>query len=186
VKKNWTLIKLLRYLVWNWKTITELDNLLSEHKFTEVIDLTNVMLDRLPKDHLAYYYKGLAYEGLGWYDEAISNFLQSELELKQYRLKFLMEEDFIRIQIGISRVYRKKQDFEKALEYAEKAIRIKDNKVEGFVWHADIKEEMGDYLEALESINKAIKIKPHKNDLIESRNRLIYIIVQDKWDKASR
>ena len=144
------------------------------------------MLTKNPTDYLAFYYRGLGHEELKQFDLAIDDFKTSETSLLTYKRKTLLKEYFTRIPIQLSRVYRKKQDKEKAFDYADKAVQADNKEIDGLKWRASLKEDFGDYVGASEDLNEALKRKPADKTLTKMRDRLTYIIIEDKRETASR
>ena len=144
------------------------------------------MLSKNPTDYLAFYYRGLGNEELKQFDLAIDDFKTSETLLTTYKRKTLLKDYFTRIPIQLSRVYRKKQDKEKAFDYADKAVQADSREIDGLKWRASLKEDFGDYIGASEDLNAALKRKPNDKTLMKMRDRLTYIIIEDKRETASR
>lgn len=145
------------------------------------------MVSKNPIDYLALYYRGLSYEELTLLDESINDFKKSEQLLISYKRKGTSDKDYLtRIPIQISRVYRKKQDKDKACDYADKAVQADNLDVNGLKWRASLKEDFGDFLGASEDLNEALKRKPRDKALMKMRDRLTYIIIENKRESASR
>lgn len=138
------------------------------------------MLAKNPADYLAFYYRGLGHEELKQFDSAIDDFKTSETSLSTYKRKDLLKEYFTRIPIQLSRVYRKKQDKEKAFYYADKAVQADNKGIDGLKWRAFLKEDFDDYIGASEDLNEALKRKPSDKVLMKMRDRLTFIIIEDK------
>jgi tetratricopeptide (TPR) repeat protein len=143
------------------------------------------MLSKNSGDYLAFYYRGLGNEELKQFDLAIDDFKTSETLLPTYKRKTLLK-DFTRIPIQVSRVYRKKQNKEKAFEYANKAVQADNKEIDGLKWRASLREDFGDYIGASEDLNEALKRSPTNKTLIKMRDRLTYMIIEDKRETASR
>jgi tetratricopeptide (TPR) repeat protein len=186
MKKLTEIPKLISYLTFQWRAGGRLHKLFTAKEYDELISFCNLMLSKNPADYLAFYYRGLGNEELKQFDLAIDDFKTSESSLTKYRLKTLLKEYFTRIPIQISRVYRKKQDKEKAIDYADKAVQADNKEIDGLKWRAFLKEDFGDYIGASEDLNEAIKRKPADKALIKMRDRLTYIIIEDKRETASR
>ena len=163
-----------------------LHKLWTEKEYEELISFCNLMLTKNPTDYLAFYYRGLGHEELKQFDLAIDDFKTSETSLLTYKRKTLLKEYFTRIPIQLSRVYRKKQDKEKAFEYADKAVQADNKEIDGLKWRASLKEDFGDYVGASEDLNEALRRKPADKILTKMRDRLTYIIIEDKRETASR
>lgn len=144
------------------------------------------MLNKNPTDYLAFYYRGLGNEELKKFDLAIEDFKTSGSLLTTYKRKTFLKEYFTRIPIQISRVYRKKQDKEKTFDYADKAVQADKEEIDGLKWRASLKEDMGDYIGASEDLNEALKRKPTDKTLLKMRDRVTYIIIEDKRKTVSR
>lgn len=144
------------------------------------------MLTKNPTDYLAFYYRGLGHEELKEFDLAIDDFKTSETSLSTYKKKKLVKEYFTKIPIEISRVYRKKQDKEKAFDYADKAVQADREEIDGLKWRAYLREDFGDHIGASEDLNEALRRKPSDKTLLKMRDRLTYIIIEDKRETASR
>lgn len=163
-----------------------LHKLWTAKEYEELISFCNLMLTKNPTDYLAFYYRGLGHEELKQFDLAIDDFKTSETSLLTYKRKTLLKEYFTRIPIQLSRVYRKKQDKEKAFDYADKAVQADNKEIDGLKWRASLKEDFGDYVGASEDLNEALKRKPADKTLTKMRDRLTYIIIEDKRETASR
>lgn len=144
------------------------------------------MLNKNPTDYLAFYYRGLANEELKELDLAIDDFKTSETLLTKYKRKNWVKEYFARIPVQLSRVYRKKQDTQKAIDYADKAVQADNGEIEGLKWRAFLKEDFGDYIGASEDLNEALRRKPSDKALIKMRDRVTYLIIEDRRETASR
>lgn len=106
--------------------------------------------------------------------------------LTTYKAKSLLKEYFTRIPIQISRVYRKLHDNVNASEYADKAVQADNKEIDGLKWRASLKEDFGDYVGASEDLNEALKRRPKDKTLTKMRDRLTYIIIEDKRETANR
>ncbi len=173
-------------MTFHWTAMGRLHKLWTEKEYEELISFCNLMLTKNPTDYLAFYYRGLGHEELKQFDLAIDDFKTSETSLLTYKRKTLLKEYFTRIPIQLSRVYRKKQDKEKAFEYADKAVQADNKEIDGLKWRASLKEDFGDYVGASEDLNEALRRKPADKILTKMRDRLTYIIIEDKRETASR
>lgn len=144
------------------------------------------MLGKNPTDYLAFYYRGLANGELKQFDLAIDDFKTSENVLTTNKGKNFVKEYFTKIPIQISRVYRKKRDKEKTMEYADKAVQADNEQTDGLIWRASLKEYYGDYIGASEDLNEALKRKPSDKKIKQMRDGLTYKIIEDKRETASR
>jgi len=144
------------------------------------------MLVKNPTDYLAFYYRGLGHEELKQFDLAIDDFIASRTSLSTYKRKNLLKGYFTRIPIQLSRVHRKKHDKAKATDYANKAVQADTEEIEGLKWRASLREDFGDYVGASEDLNEALKREPTDNTLVKMRDRLTYIMIEDKKEKATR
>ncbi|MDH4091542.1 MAG: hypothetical protein OEV74_19095 [Cyclobacteriaceae bacterium] len=178
--------KLISNLTFHWTAMGRLHKLWTAKEYGELISFCNLMLTKNPTDYLAFYYRGLGNEELKQFDSAIEDFKTSENILTKNKHKNLVKEYFTRIPIQISRVYRKKQNKEKTIEYADKAVQADNEETDGLQWRALLKEESGDYIGASEDLNEALKRKPTDKKLKEMRDGLTYKIIQDKRETASR
>jgi tetratricopeptide (TPR) repeat protein len=138
------------------------------------------MLSRNPNDYLAFYYRGLANEELKQLDLAIDDFKASQTLLAKYKRKSWLKEYISGIPIQLSRVYRKKQDKEKALDYANEAVQADNEEINGLKWRASLKEDFGDYIGASEDLNEALKRRPTDKKIKQMRDGLTYKIIEDK------
>ena len=163
-----------------------LNKLWTAKKYEDLVSLCNLMLSKNSVDYLAFYYRGLAYEELKQLDPAIDDFKSSENLLLSNKHKSWAKEYVSRIPIQLSRVYRKKQNKEKAMSYADKAVHADNGEIDGLKWRAFLREDFGDYIGASEDLNEALKRKPSDKALIKMRDRLTYIIIEDEKETASR
>lgn len=186
MKKIKEIPKLISYLVWQWRANGRLHKLWTAKEYQELISFCNLMLKKNPADYLALYYRGLSNEGLNLFDESIADFKRSEMMLRTFKARRLLREYFTRIPIQISRVYRKLQDKASAFEYADKAVQADNKEIDGLKWRASLKEGFGDYIGASEDLNEALKRRPRNKALTKMRDRLTYIITEDKRETASR
>jgi tetratricopeptide (TPR) repeat protein len=173
-------------MAFRWTATGRLYKLWTAKEYEDLISLCNLMLSKNPTDYLAFYYRGLGNEELKQFDLAIDDFMTSEKILTTNKRKDLVRDYFTRIPIQISRVYRKKQDKEKTIEYADKAVQADLKEIDGLKWRASLKEDFGDLIGASEDLNEAIKRKPADKILIKMRDRLTYRIIEDKRETASR
>jgi len=180
------LLKLISYLTFQWTAMGRLHKLWTAKEYEELISFCNLMLSKNPTDYLALYYRGLGNEELKQFDLAIDDFKSSESSLTTYKRKALLKDYFTKIPIQISRVYRKKLDKEKTFEYADKAAQAGNEEIDGLKWRASLKEDIGDYIGASEDLNEALKRRPSDKVLINMRDRLTYMIIQDKRETANR
>jgi tetratricopeptide (TPR) repeat protein len=172
--------------MFHWTAMGRLDKLWTAKEYEKLISFCNLMLTKNPTDYLAFYYRGLGNEELKHFDLAIDDFITSENILTTNKRKNLVKDYFTRIPIQISRVYRKKQDKEKTIEYADKAVQADNQEIDGLKWRASLKEDFGDYIGASEDLNEALKRRPADKVLVKMRDRLTYMIIQDKRETASR
>ncbi len=170
----------ISYLIWRWRTMETIDKLWIAKNYTELISICDIMISKNPEDYMGFYYRGLSNEALAFYDNAINDLRQSEITIINFRRKSLVKEYFSKIPIQLSRVYRKMQDNEKAFEYAGKAIQVDREDVDGLKWRSSLKEDLGDYTGAIEDLNEALKRKPKEKIITRMRDRLIYILIEEK------
>lgn len=163
-----------------------LEKFWTSEEYGQLISFCDLMLDKNPTDYLAFYYRGLGNEMLKRFDLSIADFEKSEMMLATYKLKSLRKEYFTRIPIQVSRVYRKLLDNVKALEYADKAVQVDNKEIDGLKWRASLKEDLGDFVGASEDLNEALKRRPKDKILTKLRDRLTFIIIEDKRETASR
>ncbi|MBA4055310.1 MAG: hypothetical protein C0490_11410 [Marivirga sp.] len=186
MKKLTEIPQLISYLIFHWRAMGQLDKLWTSKNYIELISFCNTMLSRNQTDYLAFYYRGLANEELNLFDESVEDFKKSSAALTTYKLASFAKWYVTRIPIQLSRVYRKKQDKEKAFEYADKAVRASTKEIDGLKWRASLKEDFGDNIGALEDLNEALRRKPKDKAILKMRDRLSYIVIQDKRETASR
>lgn len=173
-------------MAFRWTAMRRLYKLWTAKKYEDLISLCNLMLSKNQADYLAFYYRGLANEELRQLDLAIDDLKTSQSLLTTNRRKNWVIEYLTKIPIQLSRVYRKKQDKEKALDYADKAVQADNKETDGLKWRAFLKEDFGDYIGASEDLNEALKRKPADKSLIKMRDRLTYMIIQNTREMASR
>jgi len=173
-------------MAFRWTAMGRLYKLWTAKKYEDLISLCNLMLSKNPTDYLAFYYRGLANEELKQLDLAIADLKASETLLTTNKRRSWMKEYIAKIPIQLSRVYRKKQNKEKAIDYADKAVQADNEEIDGLKWRAFLKEDFGDYIGASEDLNEALKRRPTDKTLIKMRDRLTYIIIEDKRETASR
>lgn len=178
--------ELISYSTFHWKAMGQLQKLLASKEYGELISFCDLMLTKNPTDYLAFYYRGLGHEEIKQFDLAINDFNASEASLLTYKRKKLAKEYSTKIPIQLSRVYRKKQDKEKAFEYADKAVQADDTATDGLNWRSSLKEDFGDLIGASEDLNEALKRNPADKYLVKMRDRLTYLITEDKRQTASR
>ena len=173
-------------MTFHWKAMGRLHRLWTAKEYEDLISFCNLMLAKNPTDYLAFYYRGLANEELKQFDLAIDDFKTSENVLTRDRGRNFVKEYFTRIPIQISRVYRKKRDKEKTIEYADKAVLADNKETDGLIWRASLKEYYGDYIGASEDLNEALKRKPTDKKIKQMRDGMTYKIIEDKRYTASR
>ena len=133
-------------MAFRWTAMGRLNKLWTAKEYEDLVSLCNLMLSKNPIDYLAFYYRGLANEELKQLDLAIDDFKTSETLLTTNKRKSWMKEYISRIPIQLSRVYRKKQNKEKAIDYADKAVQVDNGEIDGLKWRAFLKEDFGDCL----------------------------------------
>jgi len=173
-------------MAFRWTAMGRLYKLWTEKKYDDLISLCNQMLSKNQTDYLAFYYRGLANEELRQLDLAIDDLKTSQTLLTTNKRKGWIKEYLTKIPIQLSRVYRKKQNKEKAINYADKAVQADSEEIDGLKWRAFLKEDFGDYIGASEDLNEAMKRKPADKTLIKMRDRLTYMIIQNRREVASR
>ncbi len=135
---------------------------------------------------VADHYRGLANEELKQFDLAIDDLITSETLLASNNRKSWVKEYLAKIPVQLSRVYRKKQDNEKAIAYADKAVQADHEGIEALKWRTFLKEDVGDYIGASEDLNEALKRRPADKTLTKMRGQLTYMIIENKREAASR
>ncbi len=173
-------------MTFHWTAMRRLHKLWTAKQYEDLILFCNLMLSKSPTDYLAFYYRGLANGELKQFDLAIDDFKTSETLLTTYKRKTLLKEYFTRIPIQLSGVYRKMRNKEKALEYADKAVLADSKEIDGLKWRDTLKEDFGNYIGASEDLNEALKRRPKDKTLLKLRDRLTFIIIEDKRETASR
>ena len=78
------------------------------------------------------------------------------------------------------------QNTEKAFEYADKSVQADNTDVKGLKYRASLKEDFTDNIGALEDLNEALRRRPSDKVILKMRDRLTYIVIQDKRETASR
>jgi tetratricopeptide (TPR) repeat protein len=185
MKKLTKIPKLISYIAFRWTAMRRLDKLWISKEYQELISFCNLMLTKNSTDYSALYYRGLGNEELKQFDLAIEDFKASETLLTTYKRKSFIKEYFTKIPIQISRVYRKKQNKEKAFEYANKAVQADKEEIAGLIWRASLKEDIRDNIGALEDLNEALKRRPTNKVVLKMRDRLTYIVIQSKREAAN-
>lgn len=170
--------KSISSLVWRFGALVRTEKLYRSGNYIDLITLCDEILSKGKPDFLAFYYRGLANESLGFFDVAIADFEQAQGTLDKYKRKSWYTQDFIKVPIQISRVYLKLQNKSKAFEYADKAVIVAKNSTHGLEYRSWLKEEFDDYIGALEDMNEALKIKPKNRTALKMRDRLTYIVIQ--------
>lgn len=186
MKKISEIPSLISDLLWSWRAIGQMNKSWASENYIDLISICDQMLRKRPNDYMAFYYRGLGNEFLNLYEDAISDYKQAAGILGKQKLNWFTRDYFSRIPIQLSRVYRKMQNNVKAFEYADKAIHIDQQKVDGLKWRASLKEENGDYIGAIEDLNEALKRRPKDRTLKKMRDRLTYIVINDSRETASR
>jgi tetratricopeptide (TPR) repeat protein len=176
----------ISYLIFHWIAMGQLQKLWTSKQYSELVSFCDLMFTKNPTDYLAFYYRGLANEKLNRFESAIDDLIRSEAALNTYKLKTLLKDYFIRIPIQLSRVYRKSQDNERALTYANKAVQVDSEEIEGLKWRASLKVDFGDYVGASEDLNDALRRRPKDKSLVKLRDRLTYSIIEDRKQRAKR
>lgn len=184
MKKLTEIPQLISYLIFHWRALRQLDKLWASKNYIELVSFCNMMLSRNQTDFLAFYHRGLANEELCLFEESIEDFEKSNAALSTWRLTSFARWYLARIPIQMSRVYRKKQDKDRAFDYADKAVQVDKKEIDGLKWRASLKEDFGDNIGALEDLNEALRRRPRDKTVLKMRNRLSYIVIQDKRDDS--
>lgn len=170
--------KLISKLKFYWTAGRRMDKLWTTGNYEELISQCNVMISKDPTYYMGFYYRGLANEMLSFFDEAIEDLKNSDKALNASKRKNLAKWYLIGIPIQLSRVYRKQQNNEMSMEYANNAVDKDSKGVRGLKYRATLKEDSGDYIGASEDLNEAIRRRPNDKSLLKLRDRLTYIIIE--------
>jgi tetratricopeptide (TPR) repeat protein len=177
------LFKALSFLIWEWKTTSRINRLFLERKYGEAISLCDEILARNPNDYVAYYRKGLANESLNLLDEAIRCFERAEALVLSTKWKWFVSDYPSWIPIRISRLYRRKQNIDQAMYYANKSVLADDRRIAGLLWRALLKEHLRDYIGASEDLDEALRREPKDRTALEERDRLSDFIGDGRPEK---
>jgi tetratricopeptide (TPR) repeat protein len=178
--------KAISYFTFRRDAINRVTRLWQLKEYDQVISLTSSMLTKNPTDALAFYYRALSYEMLKLFELAVEDLAQAELNLSRSSQQGLLQEYFVKIPIQLSRVHRKLQNKEIALEYADTAVTADKHGIDGLLWRASLKEDFGDLVGASEDLNTALTRQPTNEGLKKSRDRLTYLIIEHKKYQANR
>lgn len=124
------------------------DRLFNEEKYDQAIEQYSEVLESNPGDINALYNRGRSYEELGKFDLAENDFL-TLLE---------MDEKNISAFLSLSKISYKKEAYNKAVLFADRALALNESSAQGHFLLARAKHQLGYVDSALESYSLAINI----------------------------
>ena len=138
------------------------------------IDIYSQAIKIEPDFAEAYNSRGIAYDGMGDYDQAIRDYNKA-IELKS---------DYVKVHNNRGIAYVNKGDYENAIRDFNQAIELKLDCVEAYNNRGNACVNKGDYDQALHNFNVAITLKPDYADIYNNRGSVY--VNQGKFDHAIR
>lgn len=133
-----------------YSVVMRTEDLIDQNKFEDALFLLDELLENENKFSLAYFYRGVAYEKLGKYNEAIDNY-------NSY-IKYKPESFYGYVDIGLCYCYL--GDMDNYYKYTYEAYKINSEMPTILNNLADYYNKIGNYDEAFQYAKKAIKIDP--------------------------
>jgi tetratricopeptide (TPR) repeat protein len=121
----------------------------SEQKL-EAIEAFAKAVELNPKDAVAYYNQGLAFDELGKYEEA----------LEEYHASIKLDPKLAISYVGRGNAYYKLKKYEKALKDYDKAIELKPEMPEPYVGRGNVYWKYNWYYKAIRDYDRAIELNP--------------------------
>jgi len=162
-------------------------------------------IEKYPDSPRGYYDRGIYYAGLGQYDKALADYnisIKNKREYKNlsnraaayislqdydkafadYREAYALDSSKIEVLVGLSQIYISRQQFEPALEFVDRSLRIKSS-YEGQFTRAVVLKALRRYDEAALAYQEALRL----NDNVSAHFNLgnIYLVNLKDFQKAA-
>lgn len=164
----------LRKLYKHWRILQAVENQYLLEDWLGCIANCSKLIESLETDFFGYYYRGLCHVKLKFFEEAISDFETSKVNLAKNRFPTLMKEFKQDVELRIANVFRLERKYGLALNKLNLLIEEYPDYVSAYKEKAGIYADMDDSKSALDAVNHGLKHRPRDQELQEFRKLLIY------------
>ncbi len=144
----------------NWRMVEQIRGLYLKREWLDCIALCNDLHELVKQDFFSLYFRALCKYELNLFDDALDDFEMSRVILDQNKFPWIVQESYLDIDIGITQIYRKKRNYETALEHLDNAILANPKYSKSILLKANIYEDMDKSGKAMDTINDGLKFTP--------------------------
>jgi tetratricopeptide (TPR) repeat protein len=168
------MLKTIKGFLLIYRLHDKFDKLVWAKDFRKIVAFAEEVKSRFPTRPIGYFYSGYGKLNLSKYEESKPEFLKT-LDLLKTRnnrseKKFYLYYSYL----NMGSAYDSLNEYDKALLYCEKAIRIDQNKYEAFLNRGIVRMKSNNKLDALKDFEKVLELDI--NNLIASQNKEILIM----------
>lgn len=172
----------LKKLYTHWAKLQQVQKLYANKDWFGCIEGSNELIELMNTDFFGYYYRGLANIELKLFDEAISDFEVSLVNLDKNRFPAVMQDYKRDANYRITWVYRLQRKYSEALERINLTLSEFPDYVGAHKLKADIYEDLGELENSLNAVKIGLNTEPRNPELLEYKNYFAQRIMAEKED----
>ena len=172
----------LKKLYIHWAKLQQVQKLYAIKDWYGCIEGSNELIEQMNNDFFGFYYRGLANIELKLFDEAISDFEVSLVNLEKNRFRAVMQDYKRDANYRITWVFRLQRKYSEALKRINSTIEQFPNYVGAYKLKADIYEDLGELKNSLNAIETGLNSEPRNHELLEYKNYFAQLIMAEKED----
>lgn len=142
--------------------------------YLNCISNCHLMIELIENDFFGYYYRGLCYLKLKFFQEALSDMETAYCNQKKNRFPKLMEEYSRDVELRIANIFRLQRKYGLAIEKLNDLLRRHPHYVNGYTEMVGVYMDMEDPESALQVVNQGLLRYPNNQHLQEAHSKLIY------------
>ena len=167
----------LKNLHQHWTSVNKIHDLMLNKDWFVAVSLCNQLIELVEYDFFGFYYRGQCNVKIKLFEEAISDFEISLVNLERNRFPSLMKEYELEVKLRISNIFRLTRKYDKALSRIDELLREYPDYAEGHKEKAGVLSDMGDLKTAFESANQGLKLNPGDQELERFKNYLAMALI---------
>lgn len=175
----------LKKLYTHWAKLQQVQKLYANKDWYGCIEGSNELIKQMNNDFFGFYYRGLANVELKLFDEAISDFEVSLVNLEKNRFPAIMQDYKRDVNFRITWVFRLQRKYSEALEHINSTLTNFPNYVDAYRLKADIYEDLGELENSLNAIETGLNSEPANSELLDCKNYFGQLIMAEKEDNVS-
>lgn len=142
--------------------------------YLNCISNCHLMIELIENDFFGYYYRGLCYLKLKFFQEALSDMETAYCNQKKNRFPKLMEEYSRDVELRIANIFRLQRKYGLAIEKLNDLLSRNPDFVNGYIEMVGVYMDIEDPKSALQVVNQGLLQYPNNQDLKDAQSNLIY------------